>query len=287
MRYNLRSLQIIEAVFRHGSLSLAADELSITKSAVSHQLRKLSDDIGETLLVRQGKGVALTAAGHRLASALHEAFDQIERSIADSVGQSRTVLRLAVCSSFGPGWLIKRLAAFGTDHPEINLQLRMYAEFPQLTDAVADAFVTAYPLEHGFISTPLFDEKLVAVHAVGMPLHGHPLITTNIEEKDFAGDWQKYCETGNIELEQIGAGNLIQCSHYILALEMARQGLGTALVPDFLAADDVEAGRLVRASDHVLPSERRYYFCFKKARRSDPNLQSLGAWLKRNTVPSG
>jgi len=80
-RHNLRALQAFEAVARHSSITKAADELGVTQSAVSHQLRKLSDDIGERLVVKSGRQVILTEAGRRLGIALQAAFLQIDRSV--------------------------------------------------------------------------------------------------------------------------------------------------------------------------------------------------------------
>lgn len=73
------------------------------------------------------------------------AFDQIDRSIGEMPGTGQATVRLAVCSRFAPGWLIRRLGDFYSTHPGFSLQLRMYATDPELTDEVADAFVTTTP----------------------------------------------------------------------------------------------------------------------------------------------
>ena len=162
-KQNFRALQAFEAVSRHMSVSAAAVELGVTQSAVSHQIRLLTEEMGERLLQKQGRGVALTAAGDRLASRLQVAFADIARSVMETIGTARTTVRLAVCSSFAPGWLIPRLSRLYAHNPSFDLQLCMYAQDPILTDTVADAFITSMTPETGFYSLLLKKEMLVPV----------------------------------------------------------------------------------------------------------------------------
>lgn len=280
----LRSLQAFEAASRHLSISKAAQELGVTQSAVSHQLRLLSEKLGEKLLVKAGRSVALTDAGRRLATRLQSAFNQIDRSVADVVGVDREVLRLAVCSSFAPGWLIGRLKSFYDDHPKFDLQLRMYAKDPALTDEVADAFVTTFPTETGFWALKLRAERLIPV-CVASPARAHskrmPLITTTVDPARLGGDWLAYCETVGVPLASLQDGPWRQVSHYVLARDMARAGLGAALVPDFLAEEDIAGGRLRQLLPQSLPTHEDYYLCMKTSRRDEAGLRALARWFRR------
>lgn len=279
----LRPLQTFEAVSRHMSISKAAEELGVTQSAVSHQTRLLAEKLGEKLLVKAGRGVVLTDAGRRLASRLQSAFGQIDQSVADVVGADRDVLRLAVCSSFAPGWLIGRLKSFYEDHPNFDLQLRMYAKDPALTDEVADAFVTTFPSEAGFWALKMRAEKLIPVVAgsfVRSRSRRMPLITTTIDPARLGGDWRAYCETAGVSLDALQTGQWRQVSHYVLALDMARAGLGAALVPDFLAQEDIAAGTLRQLLPQSLPTHEDYYLCMKTSRREEPGLRALARWFK-------
>jgi LysR family transcriptional regulator, glycine cleavage system transcriptional activator len=283
----LKALEAFEAVSRQRSIAGAADELGVTPSAISHQLRKLTEDLGEKLVERAGRTVTLTPAGKRLAARLQTAFAQIDRSVADVIGSDRDVLRLAVCSSFAPGWLIGRLRSFIDANPAIDLQLRMYARDPELTDHVADAFVTTLPTEAGFWSTKIMTERLVAVAA---PTNhrfpgGLPPITTSIDPDDFASDWTAFSELSGIPLKQISSGNWLQASHYVLAIEMAKARLGVALVPDFLAKSGIEKGDLTLVSDCRLPTDEDYYLCVKTARRDEAGLKALVRWFRKQVEP--
>jgi len=278
-RQNFRSLEAFEAVSRHLSVSAAAAELGVTQSAISHQLRLLSDLVGERLLQKQGRGIALTEAGERLARNLQPAFADIVRSVGDAIGGTRSVVRLAICSSFGPAWLVPRLEGFYATQPSFDLQLCMYARDPKLTDAVADAFVTTLPNEKGFEAVLLWAEKLVPVVAATADSAAEPaLITTDLEPGRHGADWNAYAALSGCAVAT--DTRWLFASHYLIALEMVKAGLGAALVPDFLAARDLQAGTVRQLHDAALPTHQDYYLCVKESRRGEPALDALIRWFK-------
>lgn len=283
----IRSLHYFEAVARHQSVKLAADELGVSQSAVSHQLKELTVALGEQLLERAGRGLVLTATGRRLADRLSTVFSGLQSSLDDVIGESRPMLRIAVCSSFGPGWLIPRLASFYAAHPGVDLQLRLFAQDPELTADVADAFITAGDVKPGFAAVHVLDEMLVAVHAPSdRPASGrYRLITTDVLPGNMGQDWRNYCRAAGKDLAELQEGTFLQCSHYLLALEMSRAGLGLALVPEFFARRDLEAGTLHRLDRTLIPAGRRYHICFKESRRGDPQIGAFVQWLKAERAP--
>lgn len=231
-----------------------------------------------------GRGIDLTPTGNLLAEKLGHVFSGLQSSLDDVIGGNRRTLRLAVCSSFGPGWLIPRLPGFYAAHPEIDLQLRLYAQDPELTDQVADAFVTALPVKPGFAAVHVVDEHLVAVRA-RMPQEKNVLITTDIESGKVGKDWANYCAVTGLRLAEIQFGSFIQCTHYMLALEMAKAGLGVALVPDFLAAREVESGTVVYFDRTPVSCDRRYHLCYKKTRAGQDEIKVLAQWMKSQRAP--
>ena len=279
-RNHFRALQAFEAVARHSSVSRAAEELGVTQSAISHQLRLLGDLVGERLLRKEGRGVVLTSSGELLARKLQVAFSAIDRSVSETIGLRRDTVRLAVCSSFGPGWLIPRLAAFYSANPEFDLQLSMYAKDPELTDAVADAFVGTRPTERGFHSIFLWPERLVPVILADRAEGEMHYITTDLEQSRVGADWRAYAALAGGKMHDDSGDIWRFASHYITALEMVRAGLGAALVPDFLAAADIASGRLRLLDDTTLPTHEDYYFTVKESRRSEAALDTLGRWFK-------
>lgn len=281
MRHNLKALQIFESVCRNKSYAKAAAELNITPSAISHQLRGLTGQMGEKLLNAAGGAIITTQKGEKLARSLTAAFTAIDDAVNECAGSKLPSVRLAVCSSFGPGVAIPNMAALLTAVPHLSLQLRMYVDDPVQTDAVADAFVTTRPFPDGYFSQKILDERNVVVHAP--ELHpgalfsdGVSLITTDIDHHNFATEWDAvYRDT-----VRPANASMLQCTHYVFAIEMARRGLGFAILPTFLVAEDVlnDTLRVVRGMS--LPTDRSYYYGYKLGRDDDADLKALGCWLK-------
>jgi LysR family transcriptional regulator, glycine cleavage system transcriptional activator len=276
----LRSLQYFEAVARHLSMKQAAASLGVSQSAVSHQLREFSSAIGQQLLVKSGRGIALTPAGARLAARLGEAFAGLEGIVREFSQQGTGLLQLAVCSSSGPGWLIERLGEFQARHPHIDLQLRLYAQDPLASGEVADAYVIAEPARSGYESISLRDEMLVAVASPTNCTGQQALITTEIAPGHIGEDWIAFCSAAGLKLPAIKRGEFRQCSHYLLALEMARTGQGVALVPDFLAGREIRAGSLALYAKTQMPSGRTYRLCFRQGRAHEPKIMALTEWFR-------
>lgn len=279
-----RRLEYFEATARHGSISKAAAELGVSPSAVSHQLSDLRQTIGEELFVRSGRGVVLTNAGRRMAETLSTAFGLLESSLDTAIGVERTVVSVAACSSFGPYWLVPRLPEFKDAHPDTEIELRLYSKDPELTQATADCIVTAQPVKSGYVSIDLFEESAIAVASPGLVKNGRiegvPLVTTDTAEAELGDDWRLVADAAGLALPKYP--EWIRCTHYVLALEAAKAGMGIAIIPDFVAADAIKDGRLVDIGlgNHRL-EHRTYRVCYKEVRGKETALQNVLTWLKR------
>lgn len=282
-RHNLRALHTFETVSRHLSVAAAAEELGVTQSAVSHQLRLLGEIVGERLFQKSGRGIALTEAGRELARRLQPAFAEIDRSLAEAIGGTRDRVRLAICSSFAQAWLVPRLHSFYAAHPEIDLQIMMYAQDPELTDATGDAFVTTLPKDRGYHAQLLWPEYLVPVvsSAVASRKRSFSFITTELQPGKIGSDWLAYGRySGRADLSPVD-GRWLFASHYVIALDMVREELGAALIPDFLAEPELQAGRLALLDGAGLPTHEDYHLCIKESRRSELGLEAVMRWFKQ------
>lgn len=282
MNYNLRALQIFECVSRHKSISAAAGELNISASAISHQLKKLGEQVGENLFIKAGKRMVLSPSGARLANSLTLAFDQIDESVSSCIGHDNETIRLAMCSTFGAGWFIKRLGNFLSKNDSISVQLMMYGDDPVRVAAAADAFVTILPPGDGYWSLHLFNEQLTAVSRDSIlsstDLSEATLITTHMDRTALGADWKEYLQCIGVNYaprrEQI-----MTVSHEIFALEAVKQGIGIALLPTFLAEEAIVNGLISPWHDALMPSGRSYSFCTKTSRRHTKTLDMLTKWL--------
>ena len=136
----LRALQCFESVARLNSFSKAADQLNVTQSAVSHQVKLLEEYLGETLFSRHGRSFALTEVGERY-------FEEVSHSLSNLSNASQLIregqsgkIRLALYSSVAVKWLIPRLDDLKQKYPEIELSLNMMADEPNCSDQVADYY---------------------------------------------------------------------------------------------------------------------------------------------------
>ncbi len=277
----LRNLQYFEAVARHLSVTTAAAELGVSLSAVSHQIRELSNRLGEALVDRSGRGIKLTPVGERLAERLTETFAMIDSGISSAVGGQPAKLTLLVCSAFGPSWLAPRLPRFLATNPNIDVDLRLYADKPKLSSLSGDLIFTTGPVRPGYVAIPVFEEFLIAVRRPGKSGKRFAMITTDPEEKRLGADWHSFGRAIGIDVDEARIGSWIGSSHYMLAMEMAKAGVGVAIIPDFQAAEALQNGLLERMTESRISSGRSYYFCYKSSREREPEILAFVQWLRR------
>jgi len=240
---SLNALRAFEAMARMGKATLAAEELNVTHSAVSRQVKVLEDSLGVKLFAGPKHRLELTEAGRLLLPQLTAAFDQIAWAVRQ-VRLEGEDLYVAVNASVSVKWLIPRLGGFAAYRPDIRLQLAELA--PQAlshrgADAVvrivpsarlAEAGVTGFIQNHiGPVMTPALAERHAAdaLAAVRLAAQTHPQ------------GWAIWAALAGVEL---GPAPERPFAHTHFALDAALAGLGVAVLPWPLVADDVLAGRL-------------------------------------------
>jgi DNA-binding transcriptional LysR family regulator len=184
----------------------------------------------------------------------------------------------------GPAWLARRLPDLALTCPRIDLELRMFAQDPMQTETVADAIVTADQVADGFDHVTLFPEMLVAVVRPGANTdnHGMPaqLVTTDLQPKAFGAEWREFSTVTGRDFVGAAGGRFVRSTHYVLALALARAGIGAALVPDFLAADAIASGDVALVDRRTMSSGRTYKLCYKSSRSRDSDLREFVRWMK-------
>src|SRR6186997_2540117 len=123
---SLNALRAFEAVARHMSFTRAARELSVTQTAVSHQVKQLEQELGVILFRRSPRQIALTGEGRAWAAELGEIFSRLEaanRRLRQKVRAVRPAVAVSVIPSFGSRWLVPRLGKFLEQHPEIDIRI--------------------------------------------------------------------------------------------------------------------------------------------------------------------
>lgn len=261
----LNALKCFEAAARAGSFSRAAEELHVTQSAVSHQIRQLEDWFGQRLFDRQGRQTMPTAKGEELARALGEAFDIMSvacKRLAQS--DAGPALTIAVLPSIATIWLIPRLDRFFAEHPEISVQVvYAYHERPLDFDTVDIAILWGTGDWEDCRMTRLLEGSSVAVcnkaylDRVGgitqpQALLGKPLL----HDTDRHG-WQAWMREAGLKHAGPAPGPIFQDFNLFRAAALAGQGV--ALCPRSLILDDLASGRLTQLFDTEIKTDHAYY----------------------------
>jgi DNA-binding transcriptional LysR family regulator len=241
---SLNALRAFEAMARTGRATLAAEELSVTHSAVSRQVKALEAALGVRLFQGPKHRLELTAAGRQLAPALGRAFDEIAAAVRNVRSEGED-LHVAVNASVSVKWLIPRLPDFARRHPGIRLQLEELAPHAtahrgaeavvRITPAarLADPLVTAFIPNHiGPVMSPAMAQR----HAAD------PLAAPRLAAQTHPEGWAIWAAVAGYELPPAPEQPF---PHIHFALDAALAGLGVAVASWPLVAAEVADGRLV------------------------------------------
>ncbi|KRA81895.1 LysR family transcriptional regulator [Lysobacter sp. Root667] len=249
----LGALRAFEAAARLASFKRAADELAVTPTAISHQIRLLEDQLGVRLFERRTRQVALTADAAQLYPVLREGFDAFAAAVAAiAARRARRAITLSATVSFTAKWLVPRVAAFRAAYPDFDLRLHASDDPVDLHAGVADAAIRyghgPYP---GLICLPLIDDVFAPVCSprlgvrVPADLRSQPLL--HVEWRHPAArtpSWRGWCERADLRGVEVDAGlRYTDDSH---AIQAAIAGQGVALLSLALVADDLASGLLVQ-----------------------------------------
>lgn len=282
---NLGTLKAFEAAARLESFSRAAQELFVTHSAISHQIRALEAELGMPLFRRDGKRIWLTDCGRRYAAQVRAAlFDIAAATDAVRAGDRQRRLVLSVLPSFAARWMTPRIGRFIERHPEIDVELlstHAMTHFNRDDVDVALRFGGGdYP---GLYVEPLLDEVFFPVctpdfNDSRLPktpaeLAGMTLLRSDDE---MWGPWFK--AAGLDGWPEPRRGVLYQDSSMLL--QAAIEGQGIALVRRSLAMHEVASGRLVRLFDIDSPSQWAYWFVCPPPLLETRRVRALRDWLR-------
>lgn len=279
----LNALRMFEAAARSLSFSAAAEELCVTHSAVSHQMRGLEEWFGRPLFVRHAGGVRLTEAGSRLQQSASQALGQLEARCQEILlSNAASEIVLGAPGSFLANWLIPRLEAFEATHPGIRLRLQTSGDFSELASGRIDALIVSgsAPWPREVQATALIAERIGPVCAPSWPhipqqasdLPGQTLLHTASRLKAWA-EWAKACGLD----DAIFAGGR-QFDHLALMLEAAANGLGVAIAPALLVEREIAQQRLI-APLGFTSCGNTFSLCLNAPRAGEAPLEALRDWL--------
>ncbi|NMZ13233.1 LysR family transcriptional regulator [Pseudomonas proteolytica] len=283
----LNALRAFEATARLNSVSQAAEQLHVTHGAVSRQLKVLEEHLGVSLFVKDGRGIKLTDSGVRLRDASVEAFERLRDVCGELTQSSADAPFVLGCSgSLLARWFIPRLGRLNADLPDLRLHLSagegdldprrpgldallLFAEPPWPAD------MQVYELASeriGPVMSPHFAHYQALRRAPAQALLDEALLHTTSRPQA----WPNWAQHHGIEAGALKYGQGFEHLYYLL--EAAVAGLGVAIAPQPLVAEDVRAGRLVAPWGFSQTPAQLALWLPKRA--ADGRARQLAQWLK-------
>lgn len=284
-RLPLTALRSFESAARLLSFKGAAEELRVTPTSVSNQIRQLERDWGCQLFVRKTRKVLLTDAGRSLARVVSRSFDDIRAEVDNHITTNRKTVTVAVGPIFGSRWLIPRLSRFHRQHPKIDLVLH---QGPRITNA--EQLMTMIAVDWGtgdwagLDARRLFPVRYAPVASPSLLLErGGIQKPEDLAKFPVIHQWDR--EEWNAWLRQAGVADLKFAQETVMrdsnhALQAAIDGQGVILGTFPLVSTDVEVGRLVRPLDLELHPARGYHLLTRPGGRALNEVNAVCAWIE-------
>ena len=287
----LRALTAFEAAARLGSFRLAAGELSVTRSAVSHQVKSLEQRLGVQLFRRDARRAELTQAGQSYFPPVREAFDQIEaqtRALRPTAADNELTVQVYVTVALK--WLIPRLHDFERRFPDMKIRLSTSHfdwDFDEKNVDVGIILARNRSPDHYYRS--LFQSMLTPVcapqltkgpNALKTPedLKRHKLIYVYTAEED----WHLWLEAAGIK--GIKLSDRLAIDSYILAQEAAIEGRGVAITVGPFVTEELKTGRLIEPFPLRVPHRHNWYFACNAEHQLKPKIKRFEDWLVKQVA---
>lgn len=278
----LSSLRSFEAVARLGSVTLAAQELHVTHSAISQQLKSLEDMLGVGLFIRDGRTLQVSEDGRLYALQVRETLVTLLEATRQIKAQPRaTELVVAVMPSFGHSWLLPRIDRFLERHTGFSVRLQASLTLSNMAQETIDLGVRMgrgnWP---GLEKRLMFHDDLMVVAAPGfrdgdLPRTARAIVDSRVI---FTMDpWQPWCQAAGLDTEVPRSGLCSNDSN--LVLEAVRLGQGIALLRRSLVHDAICRGELVQLSEYVVPYNYPYWLVLPPREHSWVKRDLFVAWL--------
>jgi len=286
---HLSGLRAVEAVGRLGSLAAAADELGVTPGAVSQQLQRTEDALGQALFAREAKGLRLTSLGTEICARLTAGMTELSRAVALAEQRSQDVLTVSVAPIFASKWLVWKLDGFRKADPEVRVRIDADVGVVDPNTADVDVCVRVgkgnYP---GVKAEWMLDQE---VFPVCHPVLAEQLKTPAdlakvpiVRDRYAMFDWDVWLEPNGLDKSVLGEGPMF--SDGALCLDAAIAGQGVFLAWEPLASHALASGQVVAPFPDRYPTGDSYWFVTGVARRPNPHVARFHDWLKAELAAS-
>jgi LysR family glycine cleavage system transcriptional activator len=282
---SIQALRALDAFARQGSVWKAAEEVGLTRSAVSHQLRLLERDLGFELLRRVGKGVGLTARGRRYVNSVRKALALIgEAAMAGEESGVSGPFVISCTPGFASLWLCTHIGEFFARYPDVAIRLLTPRRLDEAANPEADVFIAFGDGNWPNRTVELLSEvsfaplcSPVLLNRAGGFSAPADLLKVPLLHLAAFDDWSRWFALAGVELPDPEAGIIFSDMNLLLAATAAGQGvaLGDALT----CGRSLAEGTLVRPFDLAFRSTRAYYLVMEPQKAESAVARAFTEWL--------
>ncbi len=290
---SLRGLRTFCVAARHESFSAAADELFITPSAVSHQIKSLEEELGQRLFDRNARELKLTGIGRQLYSGVSPLIEQMDGIVGSfRKDAARSTVRMSVQPFFASEYFVPRLGEFTDEHPEIDIQVAASDESAESRPGDVDLSIRLHKSPPaGVESQLLMPMRLVPA--------GSKSLARSLKVKDgriespfpviihesFPNAWKQWSKSADIKLPK--DRKVTRLDSMIAVVRAVEQGIGAALVPVPIAEQWFRQKTIFRLFDDELVAALSYYLTWKDEAMTRPGVRPLHDWILQRFSAAG
>ncbi|WP_236188729.1 transcriptional regulator GcvA [Pseudomonas paraglycinae] len=287
---SLNGLRAFECAARHMSFTRAAEELNVTQTAISHQIRRLEDELGVRLFMRLKDGLALTEEGNAYLPGIRSAFLELRYSTEKLLESSHnSVLTISTLVSVASKWLLPRLPSFREAHPEIDVRISASTEWVDFRKGGIDAAIRYgdgnWP---GLRADWLMADEIFPVCSprllngdkplnTPVDLAHHPLLQVSGVT---ANDWNDWLHAAG-QPPLTAKGPRLTFDLAMMAVQAAIDGQGVCIGRSTYVDDDLRAGRLVAPFDLRLKSASGFYLVTPHDQAESKKIVAFRGWLSQ------
>lgn len=280
---SLNALRAFVAIGKHGNLKHAANELFVTASALSHQIKNLEDVLDTQLFYRSKTGLSLTEKGELIYSGVADGFDQIQKAMARLNEQKdKKLLNISMLSTFAMRWFIPRLSDFQNRYPDIEIRISTSISQVDFEREDIDCAIRSgrgqWPglhAEYLFAETftPVCTPELAQSLKQPEDLAKHTLLHARLRPDD----WHVWL--GAVSENDINSAHEQTFETRNFAIQAAVDGVGIAIIDPSLVAEEIKTGRLIIPFPQTLADKSAYYLVYPARNRSLAHIKQLQTWL--------
>ena len=287
----LNSIKIFEACAKHLSFTKAGEEIGLTQSAISKQIKLLEEYLGISLFNRFAQKIELTNESKSYYNAISSALDQIEIASETIINKGKEDLSLIINApiSISSHWLIPKIKNFKKDHPQFNIKITTsnesenYVDFSKLNADIAIRL--SDDKINGIESQLLANEEMLCVCSPNLlikkphlsshlDIDKYPLLTT-ISKPNI---WQEWADSLNFTISK-ETQNYLGFEHYFMLIEAAKEGLGLAFIPKILLKKELSTGQLVNPLEIEYKTNLKYYLLYPSYKAYSYKIKLLVNWI--------